>query len=251
MELLQAAADSLADAKLPVSDEQMANIDATAADVIADVNSLFPLLAPSTPHMVRFIKCLNKQPRVPQVYAIFKRNPKTWASTNPYMDKWFPDKVDNQPEMDLPSFISRKRAHHVKPFCDLSAPLLVMANYPTLNPDSTVHLEYAIMNDISNQSMLKPLHEARHRLRSRHDQKRLPVRPHPSAHGPQGTYGEQIDPSRATSLLVRRGERTSTGFVRHSEDRLACRNLAHRTHTKSSSLRHTLNASGFTTHSVR
>lgn len=50
------------------------------AEIIEDVNDLFPLLSSSRPEMTAYRRRLDNEPRVLQQFPVFECNPTTWAS---------------------------------------------------------------------------------------------------------------------------------------------------------------------------
>ncbi|KAJ4365555.1 hypothetical protein N0V83_008174 [Neocucurbitaria cava] len=73
------------------------------------------------------------------------------------MDEAWNAAVNIEQELRLPSLstgLSMEAKvdglYQVKPFGSLDAPLLVLSSYPTKDPSITAHLEYGIVNDMSN-----------------------------------------------------------------------------------------------------
>ena len=86
-----------------------------------------------------------------------ERQPVTWARTNPATDTtWEETAKEEQEKVDrlqAPPWLNMAPSRLVKPFGSLEDPLMVLSAYPTEGKYSTRHLDYATVNDVTNQSM--------------------------------------------------------------------------------------------------
>lgn len=139
---------------LPISYDRLSSTRVWMTDILEDMNVLYPLLSSSRPDIAEFRRRLDEQPRVQQLFPIFQRNRSTWPSTDPDTDTWWEESVDNAPGLaKLPSWLDTTRRLHIKPFGSRQSRMLIISSYPTREEHSTVHMNFAAANDLSNQSM--------------------------------------------------------------------------------------------------
>lgn len=57
--------------------------------------------------------------------------------------------------IEVPAGLSTQPEYLVKPFGLFSHPLMIISSYPTVDENSSVHLRYGTVNDLSNTSMAR------------------------------------------------------------------------------------------------
>jgi hypothetical protein len=108
--------------------------------------------------MASFIAKLRRYVKGAKPFTIPDRQPSptTWPSTNDKMDDIWEQAVPGEAQLNpssLPQELSMHPQHLVKPVGSLQAPVAVLCSYPTLDANSTVQLDFATIDDISNQSI--------------------------------------------------------------------------------------------------
>lgn len=117
--------------------QRLFNIYATTEDILHNISTAFPALSIAKPYII------------PE----WSEAPTHWPSTNPYVDELWTSLGKGEAELDLgilPQGLTMKREHLIKPIGSPEAPLLVVSSYPTLDPTSSVHLDYSTVDDVSS-----------------------------------------------------------------------------------------------------
>lgn len=131
-------------------------MSADATMVIEDIDILFPQLASSRPNIVEFMGEMVSARTIQelQTFPVIEQFPTTWASTDPWVDKWWADSVRDVPQLDdLQEWLDTQLKNHVKPFGSRDARMLCLSSYPTKADHSTVNSDYATVNDLFNICM--------------------------------------------------------------------------------------------------
>lgn len=146
-----------------VPGQRLFNHEATAADIIDDIRQMFLTLSTSDYEVAAFAARLRTLLLVPPVFPEIHPNPSTWAdSDDPQVDAYWARCIEEEPKHDAPKRCSSKKSHRVKPFGTFQAPLMVVSSYPTMAKNSTVHMDFATANDLSNSSMASLLTKLRY-----------------------------------------------------------------------------------------
>ena len=135
---------------------------ATTKNVLDDIDELLPRLSPHHPEIAELLQTARAEPVTP--FTIHGHcddsDTKTWPKTDPAMDRWFPDAVDQAPYIeDPPLWLDQSAANHVKPAGPSQANILILSSYPTQDPTSTAHLKFGVVDDVSNISISELLHK--------------------------------------------------------------------------------------------
>ena len=121
-----------------------------------------PRLSPHHPEITELLQTARAEPVTP--FTIHGHSDdsetKTWPKTDPAMDRWFLDAVEQAPHIeDPPLWLDQRAANHVKPAGPSEANILILSSYPTQDPTSTAHLQYGVVDDVSNISISELLHK--------------------------------------------------------------------------------------------
>jgi hypothetical protein len=142
------------DVGMIILNDRLFNADATADDVLEDVTMLFPSLVMSQPHVRSIRARIRELPRQPPHFPDNTRHPLTRSSVHPIIDHHWAEMVENEPAIkDPPTGLDMRESLLVKPFGSMEAPLTFLSSYPTKHPGSTVHMDDATVNDLSNICM--------------------------------------------------------------------------------------------------
>lgn len=144
-----------------LTDAQLVARNVPPLTILSLVDKVLPELAPANPAIARlrteFTLELHSAPplQLPTVQA----KPSTWPRTNKEMDALWEQAMREEHEItetiDTPTGFEKAPSHTVKPFGSLNDSLLCISSYPTLDALSTVHLDYGIVADMSNQSIAR------------------------------------------------------------------------------------------------
>jgi hypothetical protein len=126
-------------------------------EVMDQIASILPRLATTTAMMKQFINTVKEHVTQAPPYVIPSREqrPRTWASTDQAMDDLWRKAVEEEARLAVPEVdgLDMDVKYLVKPAGSLSSTLMVLGSYPTMDPHSTVLLEYSTTDDLSNVSM--------------------------------------------------------------------------------------------------
>ncbi|KAI4910038.1 hypothetical protein J4E90_007468 [Alternaria incomplexa] len=99
-----------------ISERGLFNVDATKQDVLDDIETILPRLFPNRPEIARFSVDARSHHVAP--FRIHEHDCEnvlsTWPKTDPAMDRWFPDAVEQAPYIEDPHFwLDQRAANHV------------------------------------------------------------------------------------------------------------------------------------------
>lgn len=139
-----------------LSTERLLNPDATSSDILADVKLMMPALFTDLPEIKAFLRKLEKAPAKPSSFPNIEKEPLTWADVDPEIDQHRDECIDNRPEIrNPPPFMTQDPAMPVNPFGSFQAKSLINSSYPTSAPRSSLLMEYATVNNLTNMCMFK------------------------------------------------------------------------------------------------
>ncbi|KAJ8112197.1 hypothetical protein OPT61_g5384 [Boeremia exigua] len=133
--------------------------DVNRNDIIQLVAKVVPQLSMSHTMMQQLCADISESVAAapPLLLPVIVENPTTWPATNEEMDIVWQEAVVAEQAMgistDVTLGLDMRPEYLMKPFGGPEDPLLVVFSYPTADPTITVHLNYAVSNDLSNQSM--------------------------------------------------------------------------------------------------
>ncbi|KAI4697886.1 uncharacterized protein J4E84_001020 [Alternaria hordeiaustralica] len=145
--------------EIPLRDQDLFNVDVTAAEVTSIVEKVLPAL--SSRKMKNFYRTiaghLEKSPpfRIPAR----SRHPTTWSLVNPDFDLLWKHSVDGERALDLgdprvlPRWLNMSEDGLVKPIGSFTNTLLLISSYPTALEEGSVHNRYSTVDDMSNVCM--------------------------------------------------------------------------------------------------
>lgn len=90
---------------IPVADNRLFNIYASASTVIEDTSKICPDLSLSRPETAQFVREIQRNIQTAQPLKLpqLQRDPVTWPSTNAEMDAFWIEGVQEERELDLPT----------------------------------------------------------------------------------------------------------------------------------------------------
>ncbi|KAI4627515.1 uncharacterized protein J4E87_004079 [Alternaria ethzedia] len=145
--------------EIPPRDQDLFNVDVTAAEVTSMVEKVLPAL--SSRKMKNFYRTiaghLEKSPpfRIPAR----SRHPTTWSLVNPDFDLLWKHSADGERALDLgdpdllPRWLNKSEDGLVKPIGSFTDTLLLISSYPTASEEGSVHNRYGTVDDMSNVCM--------------------------------------------------------------------------------------------------
>ncbi|KAI4649420.1 hypothetical protein J4E93_003738 [Alternaria ventricosa] len=115
-----------------ISEARLFNPYATTQNVIDDIDELLPRLSPHHPEIAELLQTAKAEPVTP--FTIHGHcddsETKTWPRTDPAMDRWFPDAVEQAPYIKHPPlWLDQRAANHVKP-CQVACRIVLYINHP-------------------------------------------------------------------------------------------------------------------------
>lgn len=136
---------------------QYIDIHVTSDEVIEEIAQYYPEITPRNPLVANFLKdvAIAVANVPPLQLPLIERVPTTWASIGEEMDQLWAAKVEGEREIDigvLPINADVEEHLLVKPFGSFSDPLVVLSSFPPNLESSTVHKNYATVNDQSNNA---------------------------------------------------------------------------------------------------
>jgi hypothetical protein len=140
-----------------ISNLDLLSPDIPTETILCQVTTVFPRLSGKNADIATFttkLQCYVKDAR-PFTITDRQPSPTTWPSTNDEMDEIWQQAVNREAQLhlgSLPQGISMHPRYLVKPVGSLQAPVAVLCSYPTLDANSAVQLDFATIDDISNQS---------------------------------------------------------------------------------------------------
>ncbi|KAI4927598.1 hypothetical protein J4E85_006110 [Alternaria conjuncta] len=145
--------------EIPLRDQDLFNVDVTAAEVTSMVEKVLPAL--SSRNMKQFYRTIAGHLEKSPSFSIpaRSRHPTTWSLVNPDFDLLWKHSVDGERALDLggpsllPRWLNMSEDGLVKPIGSFTNTLLLISSYPTALEEGSVHNRYSTVDDMSNVCM--------------------------------------------------------------------------------------------------